>query len=433
MTDSPRPSTAAGRAGRPAILAVYLTGFLQGLAIVSFPASAAVLKDSLGLTDAGYGALFLPQVALAVIGSLAGAALARRLGLKRLLVAAQAATGLSMLALAASAIVPAAAAFPTLLVGTAFVGLGFGIGGAPLNALPPVLFPRRGDAAVLALHTLLGLGLAGGPLLMAPFVAARSWAGFPLAIAAVALTLLGASVFAAIPASDGSGSEGGSAPRGSVAASDRTGGSLRTAPLFWVFAAIAVLYAFAEGTFANWAVVFLHEGIGASPATAGLGLSVFWGAIVVGRLLASILVLRIPSQALWLVLPVLMGAAFLLLPTASATGPAILLFGLAGLGCSAFFPLTITLASRAFPGRSAAVSSMMIAALMIGVGAGTFVFGPLRELLTFGQIYRLSVLYPAGALLLAAGAACSPACRRSVRTLRFGAGQARAADGDRLS
>jgi hypothetical protein len=30
-------------------------------------------------------------------------------------------------------------------------------------------------------------------------------------------------------------------------------------PIFWLFAAIAVIYAFAEGTFSSWAVIFLRD------------------------------------------------------------------------------------------------------------------------------------------------------------------------------
>ncbi len=51
------------------IAVVYLTGFLQGLTLVSLPASSAVLKHMHSLTNSGYGFLFLPQVALAVRNS----------------------------------------------------------------------------------------------------------------------------------------------------------------------------------------------------------------------------------------------------------------------------------------------------------------------------------------------------------------------------
>lgn len=90
------------RHDRVAIATVYLVGLLQGLALVSFPASGAVLKQGLGLTDAQYGAIFLPQVALAVLGGIGGGILAQRVGLKCLLWLSALCIALSQVALAAS-------------------------------------------------------------------------------------------------------------------------------------------------------------------------------------------------------------------------------------------------------------------------------------------------------------------------------------------
>lgn len=59
-----------------ALISVYLIAFLQGLTLVSFPASSAVLRQMHGFTDAQYGAIFLPQVALAVLGAVVGGTLA---------------------------------------------------------------------------------------------------------------------------------------------------------------------------------------------------------------------------------------------------------------------------------------------------------------------------------------------------------------------
>jgi predicted MFS family arabinose efflux permease len=42
----------------------------------------------------------------------------------------------------------------------------------------------------------------------------------------------------------------------------------------------------------------------------------------------------------------------------------------------------------------------MIAALMVGVGLGSFAIGTLRQALTFEDLYRLSAIYPAAALCL---------------------------------
>jgi hypothetical protein len=67
-----------------AVLVVYAGALLQGMTLVSFAAVSAMLKQTLALSDAAYGAIFLPQVAFAIVGAVAGGALARRIGLKAL-------------------------------------------------------------------------------------------------------------------------------------------------------------------------------------------------------------------------------------------------------------------------------------------------------------------------------------------------------------
>jgi fucose permease len=386
---------------------LYLAGMLQGLTLVSFPASSAVLKAMHGFSDAQYGAIFLPQVALAVIGALGGGALASRLGLRVLLGGALLINGLSQLLLAGTVMLPPPAAFAVVLLGTACLGLGFGASGAPLNGLPPLFFPRRRDTALVALHTLLGLGLAIGPLVASPFIMAGRWAGFPLLLAALCALLAAAAFVQRFP-EDAVARE--ASASGRLAMCDpmplpaMRPRALRDHPVrtagFWLFTVIAVLYAFAEGTFGNWAVLYLQDVKHLPETVAASALSVFWAAMVGGRLLTSVLVLKLAPRYIWLSLPGLMIVAFLLLPYADTPARGIAGFALAGLACSAFFPLSIGLASRRFARHVPWVSSMLIAALMVGVGLGSYVIGLLRETVAMEQLYRLSTLYPIGVLLL---------------------------------
>lgn len=85
--------------------------------------------------------------------------------------------------LAASALASSSGGFALVFLGTASLGLGFGLIGGPINAPPGLLFPRRGRTAIVAAHTLIGLGLATGPLIAGPFVAAGAWSGFPALLA----------------------------------------------------------------------------------------------------------------------------------------------------------------------------------------------------------------------------------------------------------
>ncbi len=93
------------------------------------------------------------------------------------------------------------------------------------------------------------MGLAVGPLIIAPFVSADAWVGFPLVLAAVNLTAAVAVI--AVPLRRRAAAEGVTTETRKDLPAGRT--------LFWLFVAITVLYAFAEGTFANWAVIYLHE------------------------------------------------------------------------------------------------------------------------------------------------------------------------------
>lgn len=373
------------RPDRRLLVLVYASALAQGLTVVSVPASASALKHV--LDDAQYGAIFVPQM----LATLAGSLLSSRLGPRAAGGGALgSALACSALAQALLASVPFGGGFGCALGATFALGLGFGASAAALNAWPGQLLPRHAQSALVALHTVLAAGFACGPLLVPR---GEGWLALPLAIGALDL-LLALAVFvccpAVLPASRAPLATAGSARS---AVQPAVGGS--RAGLFF---AIAVLYALAEGTFANWALVFLHEERGLAERSAGLSLSTFWGALACGRLLASALLVRVPARAIWLGLPVCMALAFVSLPLVDDARGAVLAFGFAGLSCSAFFPLTVSLASASFDGGAARASALLTAALMIGVGLGSWAIGPLRASATLAAIYRGSTVYPLLAL-----------------------------------
>ena len=321
---------------------------------------------------------------------MAGGLWARRLGLRGLLLLATAMAALSQGALATVTVVDGSAVLPALLVGTTLMGTGFGLSAAPLNTLPGLLFPARSEPALVALHTVLGGGFAVGPLAVSALVGADLWPALPLTIGSSCVLALLVGLRTPLPRDEGASAEiQHAAPE---------------PPRAWlvVLGIVAVLYAFAEGTFSNWAAIFLHEARGVPEPTAAIAISGFWFGLAGGRLLVSTLVARISSVTIWLSLPVLMAAVFVLLPLASGPASGIGLFVLAGLAASAFFPLTVAFASGHYPSRVATVSSLLTAALMVGVGSGSFALGALRSSLSFDALYRVSAAYPLAALGLAA-------------------------------
>jgi len=362
---------------------VYVSALVQGLTLVSFPASSAVLKHAHGLSDAQYGAIFLPQVVMVIGGSIAGGVLAGRLGLSRLLAGALGVNLVSQAALAASAAFRPDAAYASILLGTTCLGLGFGLSAAPLNTYPALLFPQRRDAAIVAMHTAMGGGLAAGPLLAGLLSAARLWVAFPTLLATLCLTLVGASLIVAFPAPE-------LAARNGVVAQPRP---LREMA-FWLFVATVVLYAIGEGTFGNWVLLYLSEERGLAPAAAALALSAFWGALTGGRVVVSLLLLRFPARSIWASTPLLMVSAFLVVPLVHTPTGGALAFAWAGLACSACFPLTLSLATRRYATHAPWIASMMMAAVMSGVGVSSLAIGPLRAHIALARLYPLSALWP---------------------------------------
>ena len=172
------------------VIVVFMTGLLQGLTLVSFPSLSPVLKTTLSLSDTAYGAIFLPQVALTAAGAVAGGLLAKRLGLPALLRLSLLADGLSQLALLASVSTGGSYGYLLLIVGTSFLGLGFGLSAAPLNRYPILFFPDKPDSALTALHTFIGTGLAAGPFAVGMLVEMGSWQAFPAGLALLALFML---------------------------------------------------------------------------------------------------------------------------------------------------------------------------------------------------------------------------------------------------
>jgi hypothetical protein len=88
---------------------VNAAGLVQGIVLVTFPAASTIFtsKSEYGLSSTQYGAMFLPQVALAITASLAGAGLARRITAKRVYLLGLACSTVSMVILLASTLVRA--------------------------------------------------------------------------------------------------------------------------------------------------------------------------------------------------------------------------------------------------------------------------------------------------------------------------------------
>jgi len=403
---------------------MYAAGLVQGITLVTFPAASTIFTSaaSYGLSAGQYGTMFVPQVIAAISASLAGARLAGRLGWKLVYLGGLAANLASMAMLIASRFVltDQSLAYPILLAATACLGLGFGLTVTAVNTFTAAFHPGAVDRSILVLNALLGLGTALAPVFVAIFVGLGAWVGLPILAAALLLGLLAVSMRLPLRIAGGGAAAG---PAGEAAGDARTSqdgaapagrGKPAIPGRFWAFAAFAILYGFCETMNGNWSQidqVSLHV----SATTASLTLTVFWAMVTAGRVVFAVLQRWVPSRFAYHLLPVVLAGSFVFiaeLPAGSA-GAGVLAFGLAGLGCSALLPLTISFGQESLTAISASVAGGVIACYQLGYGLAAFGVGPLRSAgFTLPEIYGASAAVAALLAVLSfaiAGGRPSPA------------------------
>jgi MFS family permease len=360
-------------AARSETSTVYAAGLVQGVVLVTFPAASTIFTSpsQYGLSNSEYGLMFVPQVVTAITASLLGGDLAHRFGLRRVYLVGLVANLVSMLLLIGSDFCTGTKglAYGLLLAATASLGVGFGLVVPALNTFTAAFHPDGVDTAVLVLNALLGLGTALAPVFVAIFVGVGAWWGLPVMSAVLLVVLL--AVSERLPLR----------PRGTTAqpaASKRT--RVAIPPRFWLFAVFAVLYGICETMNGNWSQPLMVH-LGASATAASLTLTTFWVMVTAGRVLFALLQRIFPTQRTYHVLPFVLTAAFVLiafLPHRS-TGLGFVAFGLAGLGCSALLPLTISFSQEQLVAMSSVIAGAVIAFYQLGYGIAAFGAGPLQN------------------------------------------------------
>ena len=383
--------SASATASRTEIGLVYAAAVVQGLALVTFPAASSIFTspDGFGFDSTRYGALFLPQVLLAILASAFAPRLARRWSLRRVLLAGLAGDIVSMTLLALSRLLLGMPdmAFGVLLLATGALGLGFGATVMALNTYAEAFFPKRADRAVLALNALLGLGTALAPVLVAIVVALGAWWLLPVVVACIAVLLFGVAYAQPLRLHVGN------------ADADRPT-SLNWIDLprrFWLYAAAVFVYGIVETLNGNWAMLYLSSERGVSTQGASFALAAFWVMVTVGRVLIALISQLVPARWIYVALPALSLVVFQLASQVQSEAGGIIVFGLAGLACSGFLPLSISFAGGEFPRLSAVMAGGLIAFYQLGYGVAAFAIGPLQGL--FGLSF--STVFAAGSVVAA--------------------------------
>lgn len=322
------------------VLGFFVLGALQALYGPAFP--SLVRRYAIGLDAAGWtvSAHFAGSF---VTIALAGPLLARA-GYRWPLTAGAATVAAGALSVAL------APSWTWVLIGASLAGLGFGLVDVGLNLLVARSFPGRAAPVLNLLHAFFGLGAVAGPLAVA--AAAGSLVAPMIGVVALAAVLVVLMLGMQEP-------ERPEAGRGAVPWAAAGG-----------FLLMFFLYVATEVGVGSWETVHLAPFLGERAAAANA--SLYWGALMVGRVLASPLSARVRPATL-----VLGSSLLAVVALAAAHVPAVAPFAypLVGLAFAPIFPTGVAWLQRVFPRRAEVVTSAMLAAAALGPVATSGVIG----------------------------------------------------------
>ena len=377
--------------------AVYAAGFLQGAVFVLIPALGPILRAApYRLSDAAYGMLYIPEIVGAIIAALAAGSVREHFGgawLFRLGVLSNAA---AMALLAAAYFVKGETTVVLLLAETLLLGVGFGVTNASINRTASFLFAGAATTAVTLLNAVIGGATAVSPLILEAIQKVWSWALWPGVLGGLWLLVL------LLPKAEDIGKE-------------RSG--LRAWHVTMLpFAAAVLVYAVAEGSFGSWVNVLVTVDHHLSTGTGALALSLFWGGMTIARFaLGAIPDHLLPRRKVYLMAPLGMGACFLLIPHIDSAAGLIGAFTAAGMSCGIYYPYSMAYGIASHRDEGTQMAGLLVGALMVGEGIGSFGLGPLQKIVSLGTIYSWSSVWALPLLWLAwrnsRPASCKPCPR----------------------
>lgn len=363
------------------VIAVYLSGLIQGIALVAFPAISSIFtsKSGFNFSSLQYGSLFIPQAIIAVISSLLSTKLIQKTSIKDVFLMGLFANLLSMALLGLSYVVMKhnVASYVLVSFATALLGLGFGFTVPCLNTFAGMFFPKKTEMATLILNALLGLGTAIAPLFVILFVNLGFWWGLPLLLFICLILLFTANKKLLLETN----SEHIHTP------------SIHLPKQFWMFALFALIYGALETLNGNWITLHMIKTLKEPLFIASLSLSVFWGMVTVGRIFFALIEKILPEKKVFQILPFVMalGLLFISLLSPKSGSLGVIASAVIGFGCSALLPLIICYSNEAGTSTRTTLSGIIIAFYLIGYGIGAFGVGALQSVMSLVSIFRLGI------------------------------------------
>src|SRR5215831_3444256 len=190
-------------------------------------------------------------------------------------------------------------------------------------------------------NALLGVGTALAPVLVAAVLALGAWWLLPIAVACVFVLIFALALTQPLAAESSAGP--------SI-------GWMNLPPRFWLYAASVFVYGILETLNGNWTIIYLTSERGVAARGAAFALAAFWIMVTLGRVAIAMISRLVDARLIYAALPIALFLTFQVAAHVHEETGGIIAFGLAGLACSAFLPLSISFGGREYPELSAVMA-----------------------------------------------------------------------------
>ena len=330
--------------------AAYSGMFGFGIVMALLGAILPLISQRLQFDLAHAGNLFLAMNGAMLVTTVAIGPLLDRFGMKAAFVVAP------LFVAGALILIAGIATFSGLVLAVVLLGAGGGALNQATNTLIADLHddPKRKNAALNLLGVFFGFGALFIPFTIGSVLGVLSLSNILLLGAALSLVPVTA-VWMGFPAARQS--EG--VPISQVLQFARQ-------PLVVVFALLLFCESGNEFLLGGYVTTFLTRNLGASVAAASYLLAAYWGALMIGRVILSRLLLRASGGALILASALSAAASIGLLLLAPTLPVAAIAIVLLGFSIAAIFPTTLGLAGARYPSHSGTVFSILIGVALSG-------------------------------------------------------------------
>ena len=334
-----------------AILAIFVYGVIAAM--------LGVLLATFHLTPEQNGNIALAQAIGMIIASLSAGPIIDKQGKKLALV-----TSLALIA-GSLFLLRSAPGYETQLLWVFVLGLGGGILVTAANALAGDVNEAQRSSTLNFLNLFFGLGGMATPLIAAYLVNNDAQLLCLLAAVLAAVTLV-VHMTTPMPGPKG-GAGGGSVPIGDLAKN----------PSLWLFAGFLFLYVAAEIGVWNWLAQLLQSRGTDAKAAQGIVGSGFAFGILVGRVVVSRILIKIPPSTVLLASAALMlVTTYVLLQTTDPSMAWGTVFA-AGIAMAPVFPTTLGMVGDAFPRGTATAMGFVITFGWVGLAVSSRIIGAL--------------------------------------------------------